>query len=96
MEPTKACRTVTDIGETARKHESIIPSSLLAAHALTGCDSACCFHSSKKTGIKVMKQRQLCLIGDMNSDIKDVVSEATKFIGDCYGMPVGEIMSDKR
>ena len=36
MEPTKACRTVTDIGETARKHESIIPS-LRAAHALTEC-----------------------------------------------------------
>ena len=63
-EPTKACRTITDIGETAQKHESIILS-LLAAHALTGCDSLCCLHSiGKKTAIKVMKQRQLCLLGD--------------------------------
>ena len=96
MEPTKACRTVTYIGETGRKHEFILPP-LVAAHALTGCDSVCCFHSiGKKTAIKVMKQRQLCSIGDMNSDIKDVVSEATNFIGDCYVMPVGETISDKR
>ncbi len=29
-------------------------------------------------------------------DIQDVVSEATAFIGDCYGISDGETMSDKR
>ena len=27
----------------------------------------------------------------MNSGIEDVVSEATKFIGDCYGMPAEKL-----
>lgn len=46
------------------------------------------FVVGKKTAIKVMKQKKLSLLGDMNSNIEDVVSEATKFIGDCYGMPL--------
>ena len=47
MESTKACRTVIDIGKSAQKHESLVQS-LHAAHALTGCDSVCCFHGIGK------------------------------------------------
>ncbi len=59
MESTKSCRAIVDIGKTATKHKSLL-SSLLAAHALTGCDSICCYHGiGKKTAIKVTKQRKL-------------------------------------
>ncbi len=96
MESTKSCRAIVDIGKTATKHKSLL-SSLLAAHALTGCDSVCCYHGiGKKTAIKVTKQRKLFFLGELSSDIQDVVSEATAFIGDCYGISDGETMSDKR
>ena len=44
-------RTVIDIAATVDKHKCIIPN-LLAAHALTGCDTvACTFGIGKATGI---------------------------------------------
>ena len=89
-------RAEQDIGKSAQKHESLVPS-LLAAHALTGCDSVCCFHGvGKKTTIKVMKMRKLSLLGELNSDMKDVISEAIDFVGNCYGIPDGKTMLDKR
>ncbi len=82
--------------EKQQQHKSLL-SSLLAANAFTGCDSACCYHGiGKKTAIKVTKQRKLFFLGELSSDIQDVVSEATAFIGDCYGISDGETMSDKR
>ena len=43
-----------------------------------------------------MNKRKLSLLGELNSDIKDGISEAIDFVGDCYGMPDGKTMSDKR
>ena len=43
-----------------------------------------------------MKKRKLSLLGELNSDINDVISEAIDFVGDCYGMPDGKTMSDIR
>ena len=48
----------------------LVGPSLLAAHALTSCDSVHCFHGiGKITTIKVMKKRELSLLGKLNSDI---------------------------
>ena len=38
-----------------------------------------------------MKKRELFLHEELNSDIEDIISEATDFIGDSYGMPDGII-----
>ena len=42
-----------------------------------------------------MKMRKLSLLGELNSDMKDVISEAIDFVGNCYGMPDGKTMLDK-
>ena len=34
--------------------------------------------------------------GNLDSKIEDVMVEATNFIGECYGISVGEDMSEKR
>ena len=57
MEPTKSSRTVTDIGATVEKHGAIIDS-VLAAHALSGCDTVCHYLGiGKKTVIKTLYQQ---------------------------------------
>ena len=50
-------RTVIDIQATAEKHRSIMPS-LLACHALSGCDTlAVCFGVGKGKMLTVLKKR---------------------------------------
>ena len=48
MDPTSRSRSSIDIGATVAKHSSIIPQ-LIAAHAVSGCDTVGCYHSSRKT-----------------------------------------------
>lgn len=96
MEGTSGERTMVDIGATAAKHQLIIPS-LLAAHALTGCDTV-----ARLTGIgklKVIKQlekgTEIRLLGELDCNTDEVVTEATTFIAGCYGK-AGNSMSDVR
>jgi len=51
---------------------------------------------SAKTTIKVIKKRKLSLLGELNSQINDIISETMDFVGDCYGVPEGITMSDTR
>ena len=95
MEPTsrQASRTVTDIGATIQKHESIIDS-LLAAHALSGCDSVCHYQGiGKKTVIKVLHLQPLVHLLNPDASIDNVMTEATAFMGMCYGIEAGSTMS---
>ena len=51
MESTSADRTIVDIGATTQKNKAIIPS-LLAAHALSGCDTV-----ARLTGHQTVRER---------------------------------------
>ena len=96
MEPTKTSRMVTDIGATVEKHKSII-SSLLAAYALSGCDSVCHYQDiGKKTVIKVLQMMPLQYLLDPEASTEDVLEKATQFMGLCYGIESGSTMSEKR
>ena len=54
MESLIKARTAIDIGLTVEKQARIVPE-ILAAHALTGCDTvACCFGIEKGTPVKVL------------------------------------------
>ena len=54
MEYTIRGRSALDIGKTVEKHKDIIPN-ILAAHALSVCDTvACCFGIGKVTVLKVL------------------------------------------
>ena len=97
MESNGSNRTLIDIGASAEKHKTIIPS-LPGAHALTGCDTvAQCFGIGKATAIKVLYMGN-CLqaLGRTDSHIDNVIQEATAFMAACYGSTKMNNMSDVR
>ena len=52
MESTSRSRSSIDIGATVAKHSGIVPQ-LIAAHAVSRCDTVGCYHGNAKT--KVVK-----------------------------------------
>ena len=78
MEGTSPQRALENIGETVKKYRDILPN-LLAAHALTGCDTVgSYFGIGKATAVKVLESGyQFHEVGDPSSDIKAVNKEAT-------------------
>ena len=98
MEATSTVRATIDIAATVQRHSAIIPQ-LLAAHALSGCDTVAKLSAlGKSTVVKKLQQgHKLYKLGNKNADIQDVVSEATQFIAACYGRKDSDItMSDIR
>jgi len=60
--------------------------SLVALHALTGCDSVPMMYGiGKAKGLKALKGTPLKCIGKKSSAMEDVVSEGFKFVASCYG-----------
>jgi len=78
MESSSKARTLTDIGATAKQHADIA-CQLLAAHALTGCDTvAFMFGIGKAKAVKVLSSGcQLLKIGNSDMAMNDVLQEAT-------------------
>lgn len=93
MEPTSAGRTVTDIKKTAETHDMIL-GSVLAAHALSGCDTtSTLFGIGKLTVLKAITSgHSLDQMGQEDADMNDVIKEATNFMAHCYGI---KLSSDK-
>jgi hypothetical protein len=60
---------------------------LLAAHALSGCDTvATCFGIGKGTVLKTLRSgMKLPLFGDLDVSLQYVMTEATDFMVKCYG-----------
>ena len=85
MEATKGERTVIDIIETKAKHSSLC-SRLLAAHALTGCDTVSKMHGiGKLTALSTLdKGMQLNLLGSLDSSMDDIIKQSGSFILSCY------------
>ena len=83
-------RAVIDIAATVEKHKGIIPN-LLAAHALTGCDTvASTFGIGKATGLKVLRsgKHELNMLGNIGNNIASfsgVLDQAASFLLACYG-----------
>ena len=86
----KTCRHSRDC------YKEIIPD-LIAAHAISGCDTvACCYGIGKGKVLKTLKLGQtLSKLGDPE-DMSDVVPEATAFMSACYGHPKSHSMSVTR
>ena len=74
------------IRATATNHKEVIPN-LLAAHALSGCDTvAQSWGVGKGKVVKVLKAgHTLPSIGSVSASEADVVQEATSFMAACYG-----------
>ena len=86
MEPTSRSRSSIDIGATVAKHSDIVPQ-LMAAHAVSGCDTVGCYHGIGKTKVveALSTGIQLNHLGDPKASLDDVMKESTHFIGACYG-----------
>ena len=86
MEGASSDRAVIDIAATCRKHAAIV-SHLLAAHALSGCDTVAKLSGIGKATIvkKLQNGHTLDQVGEKDANIDGVIAEATKFIGACYG-----------
>ncbi|KAG0717404.1 hypothetical protein GWK47_008061 [Chionoecetes opilio] len=99
MEPPSPERTSVNIGDTVIKHQAIV-TQLLAAHALTGCDTVgCYFGIGQMKTVKVLKVGyKLDSIGQPEAQHETIIREATQFIAACYGEKVGpnDSMSDIR
>ena len=86
LEATGGDHTLIDIGNTSFKNMDIVPN-LVAAHALSGCDTASPYVGIGKLTI-VKKLRQgviLDAVGDVAADISTAIDQATLLISDCYG-----------
>ena len=90
-------RKSVDIRETVQKNKEIIPN-LIAAHAISGCDTVACYYGiGKGKVLKTLKSGQtLSKLGDPEEDMSDVVPEATAFMSACYGRPKSHSMSVTR
>ena len=98
MEAFDTTRSVIDINETAKKHAKIV-SSLIGAHALSGCDSVLKLYGiGKKTVIKHLKDQNLSLssLGDTAASLANVYAESTKLISSCYGVKNVNNLSEVR
>ena len=85
MEATSGDRKLIDICKTTEQHRDIVPN-LLAAHALSGCDTVAQFHGiGKATILKKLKAGfALKAVGIVEANIEDVLRESTLIISSCY------------
>lgn len=99
MIPPIQQRSLIDIKATVQAHRSIIPG-LPAAHKLSGCDTVPTYFGIGKGAVLknlIAAPNSLSLFGCLDAPLSDVVYQATKFSGACYGNQIGEeTMSDIR
>ena len=91
MESFSDSRALININQTAKKHSDIMPS-IIAAHALSGCDSVPKMHRiGKKTFKNVLKKGyEFKSLGDINATEESILQESTKFVAACYGITLDE------
>ena len=95
MESPIKGRAVTDIRETVQS--DIVPD-LIAAHALSRCDTVACYHGiGKGTALeKLGLGYHFHAVGDTDAELLVVIQEATTFVLECYGYPESRNRSDTR
>ena len=86
MVGTSHTRRSVDIRAAVQRHDQVI-SSVLAAHVFTRCDTVSYFWGIGKGAVvnNVRKDYQLKKLGDLETYIMNVISEATLFFAGCYG-----------
>ena len=86
MEMFTESKTVIDINKSVELHHPIVPS-LIAMHALTGCDSVPMLYGiGKNKGLQIIKSMELKHLGNIDSMMGDVLEEGRQFIAKCYNM----------
>ena len=97
MEESSGDRAVISIRESVAKHGDIVDS-LLAVHALSGCDTVPQMSRiGKKTALKVLRNKVgLSSLGENDVPFETVINECCKFVTACYGVHKYTTISDAR
>ena len=74
MEGTSTEQNIFDVQETVRSKEDIAPF-IVTAQSRSGCDTVAQCHGLGK--MMVIKRLKLCLLGQMDSNMDDVIKDAT-------------------
>ena len=90
-------RCEIDIAHSVMKNIDMVKY-LVAAHAVSGCDTVACLHGiGKGTVLKaISKGKAIEHLGDPDASMIDVISEATQFVATCYGVNNASTMSEAR
>ena len=89
MQGTSTERNIFDVRKTIRSNEGIV-TFIVAAHSLLL--RHCCPVLGKMTVVKRLKDdKKLSLLRQLDSNIDDVIKEATLFISDCYRFQPGSM-----
>ena len=95
---TQAGRAFIDVTATVRKLRDLI-AELLPAHTLSGCDTVLMCHGMGKSKmLKAVKAKKysLSLLGEVNTDMEDVINQATVFMCKGYSMSNTASMTEAR
>ena len=86
MQGTSTERNIFDVQETVQSNEDIILF-IVAAHSLSGYNTVSPYHGLCKAIVvkRLEYGKKLSLLGQLDSNIVDVIKETTIFISDCYG-----------
>ena len=83
---TKDSSTTTSINEAIKKYKSVVPS-ILAAHALTGCDSVPKLYGiGKAEEINALKPVSLSVFENPESSEAEEIHNSKRFIARSYGI----------
>ena len=92
---TKDSSTTISINETDKKHKSIVPS-ILADHALTGCDSVPKLYGiGKVKAFNALKSVSLSVFENPKSSEAEYVDDAKSFIARCYGVDNKNLLKNR-
>lgn len=85
MESFQDSKSLISIHKSVQQHIDVIPS-LIAIHALSGCDSVpMMFGIGKAKALAAAKYVQLQYLGHEDASLNDVLLESKRFVAKCYG-----------
>ena len=95
MVPTCKNRKYIDIQATVTSHRAVIPH-MLAAHALTGCDTTAQYWGIGKAKIVKLLESgyKLPNLGNTLASLSDFIKESTMFIAALYGQKDAQTMTE--
>ncbi|XP_042233703.1 zinc finger protein Xfin-like isoform X2 [Homarus americanus] len=97
MESCTRGHAVVSINEVVKKHSSIIPN-ILAAHALTGCDTVSSFAGiGKITALKTLEAFPGSLdLGNPSASLDEVTDVSLKYVSALYNQTPGDSLNNMR
>ena len=85
MDPFSGGSKLISIKKSVNAEQHIMPS-LVALHAISGCDTVpVMFGIGKVKSLKVVEKVPLVHIGEVNAELEEVIDKGKRFVAKCYG-----------